>query len=287
MHGGPIAPMAEDDYERLRRGDGFALLARLFPDEMSTRALLEDANVALHRLRPYGHLRGDLYWRAACRTIADGAFPESSIAVLLREALRHYPGNAALLALAGEPSRQNSEVRVLCLAAQPGDKARLRLGAEYREIVRETRGSRVVPTIRQAVQYEDLDACLYDARPHILHFSGHGTAGGEILLEDHGGFGHPLGAAALARVLAAFGRLSAIVLGSCHTAAAARPLLAVSDVVVGASGPLHDICALHFTRHLYRGVAAGEPVARAFAAATAVLDGLGCPPHEFAIEEAA
>ena len=52
-------------------------------------------------------------------------------------------------------------------------------GAEYRE--------RFELVQHWAVRVSDLQACLLRHKPQIVHFSGHGSAAGQIMLEDEQG----------------------------------------------------------------------------------------------------
>lgn len=273
------------DYQELAGRQIFEVLARLFPDEVSTRHLLEDVGVTPSRLRPFGQLPQDLYWREAARIIDDGAFRGVAVADLIAGALARFPENARLRDLAGQVrTGSGDELRVLCLAAGPRDECALALAAEHREIVMAVRRSPrpVVPVPHPAVRLDDVVQRLHDARPHLLHFAGHGTADGRLLMEDDTGFAHPVDIDAFGRVLAEFGPLEAVILTSCYSAAYADALLGgAAKAVAGSPVPLPDPCAVAFSRHFYRELGEGSGVARSFDVAVAMLDAADCPPHQF------
>ena len=133
--------MLEVTFDDMRSAHAFGELARLFPDEVSSRHMLEDLGIAPGRLRPFGQLAQELYWREVSRTIADGAFAQVTLGDLIEAALTHWPGSKALRSL-GARLTEDRELRVLCLAAGPSDQSQLRLAAEHRAIVMALRRSR-------------------------------------------------------------------------------------------------------------------------------------------------
>lgn len=84
-------------------------------------------------------------------------------------------------------------IGVLFLAANPSDTTRLYLDKEYRGIRESLQkaGRREEFTLRNesAVRIGELIYLLLLHRPMIVHFSGHGTQDGEIILEDEFGDG--------------------------------------------------------------------------------------------------
>src|SRR5215813_13831250 len=76
----------------------------------------------------------------------------------------------------------------------------MELGRELRAVTKAIRANgrrdlTIIPAL--ATQYEDLQPALNDYLPHIVHFSGHGSAIGEILTEDEDGNARPVSPAAL------------------------------------------------------------------------------------------
>src|SRR4051794_2973475 len=84
-------------------------------------------------------------------------------------------------------------IRILFLAANPKDTIALRLGEEVREIKERLRladlRDEFVLEQEHAVRVTDLQAHLLHHRPHVVHFSGHGSRTGRIILEDATGRG--------------------------------------------------------------------------------------------------
>jgi hypothetical protein len=84
-------------------------------------------------------------------------------------------------------NRKYSKVKILFLASNPEDSARLRLDQEIRTIRERLRQSPLGDnfTVEQewAVRVSDLQSHLLRHRPHIVHFSGFGSHAGRITLE--------------------------------------------------------------------------------------------------------
>ncbi len=96
---------------------------------------------------------------------------------------------------------QINKFRILFLTANPSDSSRLRLDHESRAIDEALRKAefrdRFTFEQYQAVRIKDLQECLLRFKPHIVHFSGHGSSAGQILLEDNNGNSKPVSEYAL------------------------------------------------------------------------------------------
>ena len=80
------------------------------------------------------------------------------------------------------------KTRILFLAADPRDRLRPAFDCEHRKIEAKLRAADYRDSLefisKWAVQTDDLLQALNEHRPHIVHFSGHGTAADELLLMD-------------------------------------------------------------------------------------------------------
>ncbi|WP_433830907.1 effector-associated domain EAD1-containing protein [Actinoplanes sp. CA-015351] len=275
-------------YTELVRRQGFAVLADLYPDEDSVGFLLEEIGLSASDLPPFGRLSAKEHWRAICRILDRGRYVNVDLETLFTEAARQYPGNKSLKELLGS-TRNNGELRVLCLSAGPIDENRLRLGAEHRTILEATARSRrpVLAILQPAARARDLVDRVIDAEPQIVHFAGHGDAQGALLLEDDAGRSHPVPVEALGKLLSTVPLLRSVVLTSCFLGAYADLLSSATETVIGSPRPLADECALAFTGPFYKALGEGWTVHDAFRTATAAMDVVGCPPHDLLIEPAA
>jgi hypothetical protein len=97
-------------------------------------------------------------------------------------------------------------IKVLFLAANPKDTSQLRLDEEMRGIDQVLRQVEFRDTfdIKQhwAVRVVDLQGYLLRHKPDIVHFSGHGSASTEIILEDNYGNSQPVSSRALSQLFA-------------------------------------------------------------------------------------
>ena len=96
-------------------------------------------------------------------------------------------------------------IKILFLAANPRDTPELQLRAEADAIaaaLREAKYSGHFEFITEhAVRVDQLQGLLQKHRPQVVHFSGHGSGDGEILLEDEAGDQHAVTPKALSRDL--------------------------------------------------------------------------------------
>ena len=106
-----------------------------------------------------------------------------------------------MAALRGAESRENwagsmNKIKILFLAANPASTSQLRLDEEIRAITEKIRASEHRDSLELisawAVRPDDLLQLLNMHKPHIVHFSGHGSQAGELLLADSGGEARPV-----------------------------------------------------------------------------------------------
>src|SRR5438477_1288375 len=95
-------------------------------------------------------------------------------------------------------------IKILFLAANPTNTNQLRLGEEVRTIQEKLRVSDHRDSFKLeqewAVRVGDIQQHLLRHQPHIVHFSGHGSIAGEIILEDNTGQSKPVSPEALKRL---------------------------------------------------------------------------------------
>ena len=110
----------------------------------------------------------------------------------------------------------------------------------------------------------------------VVHFTGHGTADGKLLLENELGEAHALAQAEIAQL---FGECTArlVVLSACHSEIIARALNAAGIpalVAIDARVPIADRAAIIFAEHFYGALAKGWKIRDAFrdAQQTVALD---------------
>ncbi|WP_437683945.1 CHAT domain-containing protein [Sorangium sp. So ce131] len=160
-------------------------------------------------------------------------------------------------------------ITILFLGANPSNTTRLALDRELREIKQRLRLSehRKAFRIEQdwAVRAADLQDSLRLHRPTIVHFSGHGSRTGEILLEDGAGQTAAVATDALGELFRmAQGDVRCVVLNACYSETQAKSIAHHIDCVVGMTSAVEDSAAIAFAGAFYQTLGYGDDVQRAF-----------------------
>jgi len=235
-------------------------------------------------------LSGDIagaFWHAIglCR------FEPGEIDPYLRAPLRVPDGAplftlpSARLRVAAPPPRPTEPIArapkptltILFLAANPSDTTRRALDREVREIQQRLSATAYRDKIHLvqawAVRPDGLQECLLRHKPDVIHWSGHGNAVGQLLLEDEGGRAFAVGKSSLTELFRLFRRdVRCVVLSACYSADQAREIAAHIDCVVGMTAALPDDAASTFAGAFYQGIGFGRSVADAFALGCNAID---------------
>ncbi|MFJ5557916.1 SAV_2336 N-terminal domain-related protein [Streptomyces sp. NPDC093250] len=176
-------------------------------------------------------------------------------------------------------------LRVLMLgASSEGD---LRVGREQSRIraavERALHRDLVDLDVRPAATAADLLDGITRFRPHVVHFSGHSTAG-LIVFERDVDLRHEgaiVTAAAFARAITATDDPPLLVLlNSCQSAAQIGDLIGTVPFAIGMSDEIGDTDAIHYAAQFYAAVANGQSVAAAHASGQAAVELAGLPDHD-------
>ena len=183
-------------------------------------------------------------------------------------------------------------VKVLFLGSNPAQTQLLALDQEIKAIRRMIRASEHRDVLRLssrwAVEPDDLLQALNEERPTIVHFSGHGSQAGEIILMDASGAQRPVRAGTLEAPLTRDARQAAlgaqkpagaqalkalftalkdnirlVVLNACYSRVQAEAIAEVIDCVVGMSDAISDRAAIAFAASFYRALGFGRSVQEA------------------------
>lgn len=158
-------------------------------------------------------------------------------------------------------------ITILLLAANPKETSSLRLAEEFREIKESLNLSKNEDdfTIVQgeAIRPKDLRRLVLDAKPQIVHFSGHGSEEG-IFLENNFGKSLAVSGKALASLFSLFDSVHCVVLNACYSQTQAEAIAKVTPFVVGMRKPINDRAAIQFSTGFYDGLGAHHNVESAF-----------------------
>ena len=178
-------------------------------------------------------------------------------------------------------------IKILFLAANPADTTRLRLDKESREIKDALQKTEFRDHFEfeqeWAVSVNDLQALLLHHKPDIVHFSGHGSDEGDIILEaanygdahlrdeerkiGRGGTHKPghVSPRALSKVFELLkDNIRCVVLNACYSEEQANAIANHVDVVIGMSSAIGDSSAIVFAKEFYQALGYGQDIANAF-----------------------
>lgn len=170
---------------------------------------------------------------------------------------------------ADTPREIPSSCHILFLAANPAGQTQLALDEECREIHEKIRASEFRDALsvstRWAVRPDDLLQSLNELRPHIVHFSGHGSTSHELLLQDADRRPRPVSLPALRRLFATMrDNIRVVMLNACYSRAQAEAITSVIDCAIGMNVAIGDQAAIRFAASFYRALGFGRSVQDAF-----------------------
>jgi len=135
---------------------------------------------------------------------------------------------------------------------------------------------------RPAARPRDLIQALREARPKIVHFSGHGGSEGLVLV-GAGGLPHRVGADALTKLFRVFsGDIQLVVLNACFSLPQAEAIAECVGCAIGTRGTISDGAAITFGATFYSALAFSASVEKAYEEALTALalehaDDVECP----------
>lgn len=183
-----------------------------------------------------------------------------------------------------------NDIKILFLSANQADGGRLMVTEEYRQLQKRLQGAdhgkRFQIIYEPELRVNELADALMRYRPQIVHFSGHGTKEGALVLvnPDQAGKSTPMPPVALQQIFKVLGKgVYCVVLNSCWSVAHEDQGLALADVVgcvVGTSTAIADRAAIEFTAQFYSTLAFGESVKDAFDLARANIHAATGKPDE-------
>jgi esterase/lipase superfamily enzyme len=176
---------------------------------------------------------------------------------------------------------------ILILAANPADTDRLRLDQEVKRIKRKLEageaGRRYRVETEWAVTASELAGYLLKYTPSIVHFSGHGSPSGEIILEGDNGEAKPVRGRALVGLFETLQGTETVVLNACYSSEQANALAQAVPQVIGMARSIGDESAIRFAEGFYEGLAYGKDYATSFRLGCLAIDLAALPdavvPH--------
>ncbi|QSJ15055.1 CHAT domain-containing protein [Nostoc sp. UHCC 0702] len=178
--------------------------------------------------------------------------------------------------------------KILILSANPKDTNKLRLDEEIREIQaslkRAKKRDQFEIVTEWAVRVEDLRRALLDHEPTIVHFSGHGSGSGGLVLENQSGQMQLVSTESLARLFKFFhSKIECILLNACYSEAQAQAIHQHIDYVIGMNQTIGDVAAIAFAIGFYDALGAGHNYEDCFEIGCASVDLEGIPESEIPV----
>ena len=168
-----------------------------------------------------------------------------------------------------ETQVNTGKVKILFLSSNPLETQSLRLDEEIREIENKIllaqKKDKLILIKKGAVRAEDLQFYLNQEEPTIVHFSGHGTSEGEIVLEDFVGNPRTVSPEALKRLFKILkDDIRCVVLNACFSYEQALAISQHIDCVIGMSSFIGDKAAIAFSQAFYLAIASERSIKNAF-----------------------
>jgi hypothetical protein len=159
------------------------------------------------------------------------------------------------------------QIKILFLTATPTDHPRPDVEAEFKhieaELDRSTQSDRFDLRFVPAVDRAYLLRQLQKVKPHIVHFSGHGSDRDEIILESATGAFEAVSAEELEMIFKLVpqpDRPNVVVLSACYSEAQANAVTRVVNCAIGMTQEIKDSQAFAFDKGFYLAVGQGYPI---------------------------
>lgn len=174
------------------------------------------------------------------------------------------------------------KITVLFLASNPMDTDNpLRLDAEARAIEEMIRKSDYRDTItfvtKWAVRTSDLLQAINEVNPDVIHFSGHGTTGGDLVFENVNGEHKLVSKETMATVISTLSdKIRFMFFNACFSTEQAKNIVNIVDAAIGMNTSIGDEAAKIFAAQFYSSIGFGRSIDTAFkqAKSALVLEGI-------------
>ena len=165
---------------------------------------------------------------------------------------------------------------VLFFATNPKGTSQLRLDEEARSIQEMIRKSELRDAIlfetRWAVRPLDILQAINEINPDVIHFSGHGSENGELVLENTDGSAKLVTKEAITQtIMSASDKIHLIFFNACFSYEQACEVVSYVDAAIGMTDSISDKAASAFAAQFYSSLGFGHSVKKAFEQAKGVM----------------
>lgn len=168
------------------------------------------------------------------------------------------------------------KINVLFIASNPKDQTQLKLDEEIRAITRKIRESEYRNAVELkaiwATRPHDLLQALNEHKPTVVHFSGHGSDQGELVLQDDSGSTKLVSLQSIVELFKVMASgIELVVFNACYSHSQAEEVANHVKAVIGMSDSVGDEAARVFAAQLYSAIGFGKTVHEAFEQAKVAL----------------
>jgi len=170
----------------------------------------------------------------------------------------------------------NQTTRILFLSANPQTTGRILVDEEAREVFEKLQEGpyrdRFELYKHTAIRPIDLQRLMMMYKPHIVHFSAHGSNKKRIILGGAPGRGKEVNCQGLVQMFRLYrNHLRLVILNACFTKDQARSLSEIIDYSVGTGRRIGDKGSVAFAGAFYRALGFGKNIKQSFESAKAEL----------------
>lgn len=182
-------------------------------------------------------------------------------------------------------ARLPEAIKVLFIASNPIDQTQLRLDEEIRAITEKIRASEHRDSVhlvsRWAARPSDLLQALNELKPHIVHFSGHGSDNDELIFQADDGSTKLVSQEAIAATMSTLNdNIRVVILNACFSHAQAEAVTQYVDSAIGMKDSIRDDAARVFAAQFYAAIGFGLSIKQAFDQGVAALLLEGIPQDD-------
>jgi CheY-like chemotaxis protein len=170
-----------------------------------------------------------------------------------------------------KPTRKTvAKTSILFLAAEPTNKVRLRLEKEFHKIKEELSKAKkrrhfALKSPEFSLRAQDITRAFLETEVQIVHFSGHGSAMGQLYFETEEGDALPVEPQILAELFKQFsGKIKCVILNACYSEMQAQAIVEHIDYVIGMHQKISNVAAVAFSVGFYQALGAGKNIEEAF-----------------------
>lgn len=182
-------------------------------------------------------------------------------------------------------ARLPETIKVLFVASNPLDQNQLRLDEEIRAITEKIRASDYRDSVqlvsRWAARPSDLLQALNELKPHVVHFSGHGSINNELIFQADDGSTKLVSQKAIVATMSTVAdNIRLVVFNACFSQDQAEAVTQHVEAAIGMSDAIGDDAARVFAAQFYSAIGFGRSVKQAFDQGISALLLEGIPEEE-------